>query len=107
MVAVFGAMQDKDLPAMLSRLRQAGAPVIFSRIDWHRAADPSELANAYGDRSQVASSPSLALAMARQQAGKDGIVLVCGSIYLAGEAMLAVAASRAHPRPAPHARPRR
>ena len=33
MVVIFGAMQDKDLPAMLSRLRQAGAPVIFSRIE--------------------------------------------------------------------------
>jgi dihydrofolate synthase/folylpolyglutamate synthase len=107
MVVVFGAMEDKDLPAMLARLREAGAPVIFSRIDWHRAADPTDLAKAYGDLSQVAPSASQALAMARQQVGKDGIVLVCGSIYLAGEAMVAAGVTRAHLRPVPHARPRR
>ena len=107
MVVIFGAMQDKDLPAMLSRLREAGAPVIFSRIDWHRAADPSELAKAYGESSRVAAGASQALAMASQEVGKEGIVLVCGSIYLAGEAMLAVGATRAHPRPVPHGRPRR
>ena len=107
MVVIFGVMQDKDLPAMLARLREAGVPVIFSGIDWHRAADPSELATAYGDSSQVAATVSQALAMARQQVGKDGMVLVCGSIYLAGEAMTAAAVSRAHPQTAPHARPRR
>ena len=101
-VVIFGAMQDKDLSAMLARLREAGAPVIFSGIDWHRAADPSELATAYGDSSQVAPSASRALAMARQQVGKDGIVLVCGSIYLAGEVMACNAQAslpRAHRKP--------
>ncbi len=106
MAVVFGAMQDKDLPAMLARLHEAGAPVIFSRIDWHRAADPAGLAAAYGDSSQVAPSASRAIAMARQQVGKDGMVLVCGSIYLAGEAMSATGVTRAHPQPAPHAQPR-
>src|SRR5207245_11014556 len=44
LVIVFGAMKDKDLPAMLAQLRATDAPVIFSAIDWHRAAAPVDLA---------------------------------------------------------------
>src|SRR5205807_1096270 len=77
MVVIFGAMQDKALPAMLSRLREAGAPVIFSRIDWHRAADPSELAKAYGQASRVDPGASQALAKARHGAGNERLLVVC------------------------------
>jgi folylpolyglutamate synthase/dihydropteroate synthase len=75
---------------MLAQLRATGAPVIFSSIDWHRAAAPAVLAAQFGDASEIASSISAALAKARPRAGAHGIVFVCGSLYLVGEAKLAV-----------------
>src|SRR5438874_2009156 len=87
-VIVFGAMKDKDLPAMLSQLRAMGAPVIFSTIDWHRAAAPAELAKQFGEPAEVAASAKEAITRARERAGANGLVLVCGSLYLVGEAIV-------------------
>jgi folylpolyglutamate synthase/dihydropteroate synthase len=92
LVIVFGAMKDKDLPAMLAQLRAMEVPVIFSAIDWHRAAAPAELATLFHGESETAESSAEALSRARERAGRDGIVLVCGSLYLVGEA---IAATRA------------
>jgi dihydrofolate synthase / folylpolyglutamate synthase len=86
-VIVFGAMADKDLPSMLALLRKLDAPVIFSRIDWHRAAQPAVLAAQFGGQSETAESAVEAINRARERAGRDGIVLVCGSLYLVGEAI--------------------
>lgn len=87
LAVVFGAMRDKDLVSMLSLLRRSGARVIFSPIDWHRAATPSDLRNMFGADSEVATSVADALARARERVGTDGLVLVCGSLYLVGEAI--------------------
>jgi len=92
LVIVFGAMKDKDLPAMLAQLRAIDAPVIFSAIDWHRAAAPADLAAQFGARAETAESSVEALERARQRATPNGVVLVCGSLYLVGEV---IAASRA------------
>ena len=85
LVIVFGAMKDKDLPTMLSELRAVGAPVIFSAIGWHRAAAAADLAAQFGAPAETAESSGEALDRARQRASSDGIVLVCGSLYLVGE----------------------
>jgi len=92
LVIVFGAMRDKDLPAMLTQLRAMDAPIIFSAIDWHRAAAPADLAAQFGAPAGTAESSVEALDRARQRASSSGIVLVCGSLYLVGEV---IAASRA------------
>ena len=87
LVIVFGAMKDKDLPAMLAQLRTMDTPVIFSAIDWHRAAAPAHLAKQFGAQAEVASSAKEAITRARERAGANGLVLVCGSLYLVGEAI--------------------
>jgi dihydrofolate synthase/folylpolyglutamate synthase len=89
LVIVFGAMRDKDLPSMLRLLHTVGAPVIFSRIDWHRAAPPAALAEQFHGESETAESSAEAVSRARQRAGRDGIVFVCGSLYLVGEVLAA------------------
>jgi len=94
-VIVFGAMKDKDLPSMLAQLRAMDVPVIFSAIDWHRAAPPTQLAAAFGGAADTADSAAAAISRARERAGANGIVLVCGSLYLVGEA---IALSRARER---------
>lgn len=87
LVIVFGAMRDKDLAAMLSQLRALNTPVIFSAIDWHRAAAPADLAAQFGAPAETAASSSEALDRARHRASSNGIVLVCGSLYLVGEVL--------------------
>ncbi|MDQ6882607.1 MAG: bifunctional folylpolyglutamate synthase/dihydrofolate synthase [Candidatus Dormibacteraeota bacterium] len=89
LVIVFGAMKDKDLPAMLALLRATQAPVVFSGIDWHRAATPEDLADAFGTEAGVARSVREALLVAKERAGPGGLVFVCGSLYLVGEAIAA------------------
>jgi dihydrofolate synthase/folylpolyglutamate synthase len=84
-VIVFGAMRDKDLASMLALLRRVNAPLIFSRIDWHRAEAPTELAKRFEGESETAESAAEALSRAREKAGRHGIVFVCGSLYLVGE----------------------
>jgi dihydrofolate synthase/folylpolyglutamate synthase len=92
LVIVFGAMKDKDLPAMLAQLRAMDAPVIFSAIDWHRAAAPADLAEQFGAPAETAESSGEALDRGRRRASSNGIVLVCGSLYLVGEVMTATRA---------------
>ena len=84
---IFGAMRDKDLAAMLDLLRGTQAPVIFSGINWHRAATPVQLAAQYGADAETAESVGSALGRARQKVGGEGLILVCGSLYLVGEAI--------------------
>jgi dihydrofolate synthase/folylpolyglutamate synthase len=85
LVIIFGAMRDKDLASMLALLRRVNAPLIFSRIDWHRAEVPTELAKRFEGESETAESSAEALSRAREKAGRHGIVFVCGSLYLVGE----------------------
>src|SRR5207248_1530094 len=87
LVIVLAAMSDRDLPAMLALGRSVGAPVIFSRIGWHRAAPPTDRAKQFPGESETAESSTEALSRARERVGRDGIVLVCGSLYLVGEAI--------------------
>jgi dihydrofolate synthase/folylpolyglutamate synthase len=92
-------MKDKDLPAMLSQLRAVGAPVIFSAIGWHRAAAPADLAAQFGAPAETAESSGEALDRARQRASSNGIVLVCGSLYLVGEVIATTRARHARGSP--------
>jgi dihydrofolate synthase / folylpolyglutamate synthase len=92
LVIVFGAMRDKDLLSMLALIRAVEAPVIFSGIAWHRAAPPATLAEQFQRESETAESSTEALNRARERAGRNGIVFVCGSLYLVGEAITATRA---------------
>lgn len=90
LAVVFGAMADKDLGAMFAELAQLPIDIIaFAPIQWARAATPAQLAARWpaSAPARVVAAPSLpeALARARAAAGSTGVVLACGSVYLAGE----------------------
>ncbi len=85
---VVGIMADKDLGAMLDRLRELRpAGVVFTRAASaaDRAADPAQLARLWGEPAGVDEDAPAALERARAMAGPEGTVLVCGSLYLVGE----------------------
>ena len=100
LAVVFGAMKDKDLPAMLARIATLDAPTIFSPIASERAADPQALSELYGRPAATAATSAQALTLARDQAGAHGLVFVTGSLYLVGEVIAQTRASHSMARPA-------
>jgi dihydrofolate synthase/folylpolyglutamate synthase len=89
LVAVLGGGLDKGIPSIAAELTAIGRPIrfVFTRPATHpRAADPRELARS---RRGARSAPDLgaALAIARRLAGPRDLILVSGSLYLAGEAL--------------------
>ncbi len=79
-VLVFGAMRDKDHEAMLGVLTPVVDELVFSTPDTPRAEPAQALCEAYGGI--AVDSPRRALSRARRLAGKRGLVIVAGSIFL-------------------------
>jgi dihydrofolate synthase / folylpolyglutamate synthase len=86
-VAVFGAMADKDLADMVAALRPLTTDVFFAAPASARAAEPGPLAAMWGPGAHIAPSVASALVAAAATAGRDGVVVACGSLYVAGEAL--------------------
>jgi dihydrofolate synthase/folylpolyglutamate synthase len=85
---VFGALSDKAWPSMLDLLAPRASARDYVRppanAGLRPAADPQALAARHPG--EVASSIDDAIARARASVGKDGLVVVTGSIFLVGEA---------------------
>jgi dihydrofolate synthase/folylpolyglutamate synthase len=89
-VVLFGVMHDKDIRSMVTTLRGAKPDaVIVTAPAIERAEDPERLVPLFGDAHAV-KPVTAALAEARRQAGPDGLVVVCGSLYLVGETLTAL-----------------
>ncbi len=81
---VFGALADKAWPEMLDLLAPAATHRVYVAPQGRAAAAPSELAARHPG--VVAEDVPASLARARSLAGSRGVVVVCGSLYLVGEA---------------------
>jgi dihydrofolate synthase / folylpolyglutamate synthase len=91
MVIIFGCAADKQIPGMLAKLARGADKIIFTKAANNlRSVDPRELSKRFGDVSskmaQVASSFEEAIQLARRAVGRDDLICVTGSFYLAGEA---------------------
>jgi dihydrofolate synthase/folylpolyglutamate synthase len=82
-VALFGAMYDKQLDEMLPRLAQMSDEVVFTSVGGGRAASAALLAGMVGGGTAV-EPVAEALSEARRRAGRSGLVVVCGSLALVG-----------------------
>ena len=82
---IFGVMADKHFAEMLGLLRPHVRQWIFTRVDYPRAMDPHRLAEMVPD-SIVRESVAEAIAEARTHAPEGTPVVICGSLYLIGEA---------------------
>ena len=93
-VIIFGAMQDKDIDGMMTELMPKARLAIMTRADHPRAIMPQDLAarlmrsGECGGPVAVASDLEQALLQARRDA--PSLVLVTGSVALAGEALRAI-----------------
>lgn len=94
-VLLFGAMGDKDYPAMLTLLGPHFDSVCYARPPMARAASCAELQKAMpGAASRNLSD---ACARARRAAGPTGLVVVAGSIFLMAEVRAQILGLRSDP----------
>ena len=84
-VAVFAAMRNKDVSAMAAGLSELTRDVVVTAPAVGRATPTEELSRLFDPPAEMASDVRTALDRARHRAGRDGVVVVCGSLYLAGE----------------------
>lgn len=88
LVGVMGMMADKDSHTALSILAPLFSAVLTLTPDNPRSLPAPELADRareFCPDSRPMTDRALALQIARELAGPDGAVIVCGSFYLAGE----------------------
>jgi dihydrofolate synthase/folylpolyglutamate synthase len=88
LTVVFATMADKDIDALLEELgKLQPQSVIFTRAAsaGERGADPEDMAQRWPNAGEALWSGRKALDRAREVAGQDGWVLVCGTLYLVGE----------------------
>jgi dihydrofolate synthase / folylpolyglutamate synthase len=86
-VLVFGAMRNKDIDSMIDAVRSLGAAaIVVTAAAVERADDVDDLRRRFGT-ADAEPTVAGALARARRLAGRDGVVVVSGSLYLAGEAL--------------------
>ena len=88
LVALTGMCADKDTRAFVERLAPLFRQAVTLPVPDPRSLSPEALASlweAAGTPAAVGQYPQQALALAVQLAGKDAAVVVCGSLYLAGQ----------------------
>lgn len=86
-VLVFGVMADKDWREMLLELAPLFDHVVLVPVANRRALDPAVARDVVADLrpTEVARSAVDGVAVARSRAGRDGSVVVTGSIFLVSE----------------------
>ena len=85
---MFAMLSERDPVQLLAALRtlQPDAAVFTEPASAAgHAVSPDDLAKTYGTGGHAVRPAAAALARARELAGSDGNVLVCGSMYLVGE----------------------
>ncbi len=89
-VFVVGMSADKDVRGSLRRLRGVANLVVATTSSQARAASPTDVARAAraaGLRAKAVATLPEALREARRVAGRRGLVVVTGSLYLCGECL--------------------
>lgn len=91
LVTVFAMLSERDpaeLLAALRTLRPDAAVFTVPASAGGHAISADRLAAMFGDTAEAVLPPRAALARARELAGDDGNVLICGSLYLVGEILV-------------------
>jgi dihydrofolate synthase/folylpolyglutamate synthase len=96
LIVVFGAMRDKAIAEMCEVLFPLAERVVAAQAENPRSATPQEIRDAahrtHAEIELATDVPS-ALERAKEIAGRDGLIVITGSIYVVGEAMRALGVS--------------
>ncbi len=90
-VPVIGMMRDKDVESCVRLYADLAKDAVATQVDYPRAMPAEELKGmlaAHGMNAVAEGTIPTAIERARAIAGEDGIVLVCGSLYVVGEVRL-------------------
>ncbi len=90
LILVLGIMRDKDIEKMIKRIVSMADYVIYSRADYYRSADPAglmDVAKPLGKPGEIIRKIPDALNRAKEMAGPQDLIMVCGSLFTVGEAM--------------------
>lgn len=84
-VLLFSAMKDKPIEEMVKVVSDQFDMIVFTEIPMTRAAKREAFSKSIEKFKAIfVEDPMKALSRARKEAGKDGVVLVAGSLYLVG-----------------------
>jgi dihydrofolate synthase/folylpolyglutamate synthase len=86
-VAIFAAMRNKDFASMAAALGELTKEIVVTAPAVERASPPADLSGLFDPPAEIAADVTTALERARSGAGRDGVVVVCRSLYLAGEVL--------------------
>lgn len=91
-VLVFGVLKDKDWEGMLALLGPLASMVILTKPESDRAADPRDLASVdrYCPKLEIQLDVREALALAKEAADPDDVILVTGSLFTVASALKAL-----------------
>ena len=82
---IFGMMGDKDISQVITTLFRKEDTIYTVRADeGARAAEPEALAEQIGHQAKAMHDLAAAYKTALAEVGEDGLVCVCGSLYLVG-----------------------
>ena len=82
---IFGMMGDKDISQVITTLFRKEDTIYTVRADeGERAAEPEALAEQIGSQAKAMHDLAAAYKTALAEVGEDGLVCVCGSLYLVG-----------------------
>ena len=86
---VIGVLNDKDLAGIAEALGPLAATVYASKAKTPRTFEPEEIGRAFGPFAAVELVPDVKEAVQRAiaAAGEDSVIVVTGSVYVAGEAL--------------------
>lgn len=90
LVALFAMLTERDPAQVLGALRTMRPDAsVFTEAEsaGSHAVAATQLAEVYGAGAEAIKPASAALARAKELAGPDGNVIVCGSLYLVGEVL--------------------
>lgn len=81
-------MEDKEWKGFLNEIVPAAEGVVFTEVPMPRCCSANQLATfaeLFQKKIDIEKNPFLAIEKIRKMAGEEGIVCICGSLYLAGE----------------------
>jgi len=87
LILVLGISGDKDIPGICRELRGISDMVFLTKADNPRACEPQDLTRYFQVKAlRKTKSVKEALILAKKQAGEEDLILVAGSLFVAGEA---------------------
>jgi len=92
LILILGVSKDKDMAGMAKILKPIADKIIITRANLPRAAESDFVASFFDkdENIEITQSVEEAVGMARECAKDDDLILICGSLFVVGEAGLAV-----------------